>query len=139
MSERTFAYSFGKFLELSFYNSSAVSRNEFCQHEIHGTLIREFRWNGMVASFEYESVPARRVKIVETEREIRQQLVLRRQTELARIESALVQVSEFFLFFLSRARDRTEMFESYILFCRFLMRLYLRLARWTSLICLPKS
>jgi hypothetical protein len=98
MSERAFAFSFGKFLELTFYNSQTICRSEQCQHQLHSNITRMFKWNGLVASFEFEPVVARRMRIVDLETEARQALILRRQTELARIENALVQIFGALLF-----------------------------------------
>lgn len=48
MSHNTWNYSFGKFLELSFYAFLPHSKNAKCGHSIHKNHIRYFYWNDLV-------------------------------------------------------------------------------------------
>eukprot|EP01114_Cavostelium_apophysatum_P008563 TRINITY_DN2112_c0_g1_i1.p1 TRINITY_DN2112_c0_g1~~TRINITY_DN2112_c0_g1_i1.p1 ORF type:complete len:696 (+),score=193.16 TRINITY_DN2112_c0_g1_i1:2118-4205(+) len=56
VSEESWNYSFGKFLELSFLDDSLIGRSEGCSHSIHHDHIRYFFSNGMVAQFDYEEI-----------------------------------------------------------------------------------
>ena len=51
MSKETYNYSFGKFLETSFYNSSIISSNKYCQHSIHHDYKRYFAYQNIVNLF----------------------------------------------------------------------------------------
>ena len=53
MSDQSFNFSFGKFLDLAFYNQNAQCRTGQCTHSIHRHHIRLFGLNGLMAAFEY--------------------------------------------------------------------------------------
>jgi hypothetical protein len=56
MSESTFQFSFGKFLDLTFYNDSAVCHVGTCGHSVNQEHVRCFGFGDLVARFEYEKV-----------------------------------------------------------------------------------
>lgn len=56
MSESAYKYSFGKFLESTFYNSTLRCRTGGCNHSVHHDHIRYFAYNDIIAKFEYKPV-----------------------------------------------------------------------------------
>ncbi|KAG2393413.1 hypothetical protein C9374_006944 [Naegleria lovaniensis] len=56
MSESAYKYSFGKFLESTFYNSTLRCRTGGCNHSVHHDHIRYFAYNDVIAKFEYKPV-----------------------------------------------------------------------------------
>lgn len=59
MSEETWKYSFGKFLELTYYNEFVKTSSECCGHSPHKDHTRCFFSQKLVAHFEYEPVGLR--------------------------------------------------------------------------------
>jgi hypothetical protein len=59
----TWNYSFGKFLELSFYSFDAVCRTGSCSHSVHRDHIRYFSRGCLVAQFAYEPIDLLQVTI----------------------------------------------------------------------------
>ncbi|KAK9241054.1 hypothetical protein V1525DRAFT_447599 [Lipomyces kononenkoae] len=53
MSENTWKYSFGKYLELSFWSSPLSLRADICPHDIHKDHVRVFGLRGLAVKFEY--------------------------------------------------------------------------------------
>ncbi|KAK9366461.1 hypothetical protein V1509DRAFT_568789 [Lipomyces kononenkoae] len=53
MSENTWKYSFGKYLELSFWSSPLSLRADVCPHDIHKDHVRVFGLHGLAVKFEY--------------------------------------------------------------------------------------
>ncbi|KAJ3108078.1 hypothetical protein HDU97_002313 [Phlyctochytrium planicorne] len=69
MSEETWKYSFGKYLELIFYHAEARSMAIQCPHDIHRQHVRFFALKNFAVRFEYEtidlleiSVPSNRIR-----------------------------------------------------------------------------
>ncbi|CAG8602955.1 4921_t:CDS:2 [Paraglomus brasilianum] len=56
MSDDTWKYSFGKYLELSFYQTELRSRVEGCPHSIYRDHRRFFGFNNLTVCFEYHSI-----------------------------------------------------------------------------------
>ncbi|KAG5462056.1 MAG: hypothetical protein BJ554DRAFT_5659, partial [Olpidium bornovanus] len=56
MSEESWKYSFGKYLELSFYGGQIGFRPEICPHKLYRDHVRCFGFHGLVVQFEYETV-----------------------------------------------------------------------------------
>ncbi|GBB85059.1 hypothetical protein RclHR1_11630001 [Rhizophagus clarus] len=56
MSENTWKYSFGKYLELSFYQTELKSRMEGCTHAIFQDHLWYFGFNNLAVKFEYEPI-----------------------------------------------------------------------------------
>ena len=56
MSSETWSMSFAKFLELSFYGSSYVCRNEDCSHLLHRDHVRYFGFRQLTVHFEYDEI-----------------------------------------------------------------------------------
>jgi hypothetical protein len=56
MSKGTSDYSFGKFLEACFYNTSACALSEACQHSLHRQHTRFFALRSEVVQFDYAEV-----------------------------------------------------------------------------------
>eukprot|EP01135_Chromosphaera_perkinsii_P001317 Nk52_evm44s164 gene=Nk52_evmTU44s164 len=56
MSNETWCMSFAKFLELSFYGSSYVCRNETCSHLLHRDHVRYFGFQQLTVHFEYDEI-----------------------------------------------------------------------------------
>ncbi|KAI9203934.1 uncharacterized protein BJ171DRAFT_582312 [Polychytrium aggregatum] len=56
MSKETWKYSFGKFLELSFYHSSLVCDLDGCSHSLNQQHSRFYRWGDLVVRFEYDHI-----------------------------------------------------------------------------------
>eukprot|EP01113_Clastostelium_recurvatum_P021918 TRINITY_DN2601_c0_g1_i3.p1 TRINITY_DN2601_c0_g1~~TRINITY_DN2601_c0_g1_i3.p1 ORF type:complete len:2157 (+),score=555.75 TRINITY_DN2601_c0_g1_i3:83-6553(+) len=54
MSRLAYNYSFGKFLEVSFYSFDPSCRIDGCPHSIHRDHTRYFSWGSLVAQFVYE-------------------------------------------------------------------------------------
>ncbi|KAJ1943686.1 Mitochondrial distribution and morphology protein 12, partial [Linderina macrospora] len=53
MSDATWRYSFGKYLETTFYNDQLRPRASVCNHDMHHDYIRCFALRHMVVKFEY--------------------------------------------------------------------------------------
>ncbi|KAK9460013.1 uncharacterized protein V1516DRAFT_713137 [Lipomyces oligophaga] len=53
MSENTWKYSFGKYLELSFWSAPLSLRADVCPHDIHKDHVRVFSLHGLEVRFEY--------------------------------------------------------------------------------------
>ncbi|KAJ3024266.1 1-phosphatidylinositol-3-phosphate 5-kinase [Thoreauomyces humboldtii] len=71
MSEETWKYSFGKYLELSYYHSRLSCRADMCPHDIYRDHIRYFALKNLAVRFEYEMiellevvVPPKRLRFV---------------------------------------------------------------------------
>jgi 1-phosphatidylinositol-3-phosphate 5-kinase len=56
MSDDTWKMSFGKFLEVSFYNKSAVGRSADCKHRIQSEHINFFGCGNLAARIEYDNI-----------------------------------------------------------------------------------
>ncbi|CAG8499697.1 23686_t:CDS:10 [Racocetra persica] len=61
MSEDTWKYSFGKYLELSFYQTEVKSRIEKCSHNIFHDHDLFFHFNKLTVRFRYESIELKEV------------------------------------------------------------------------------
>ncbi|KAJ2835066.1 Mitochondrial distribution and morphology protein 12, partial [Coemansia sp. 'formosensis'] len=57
MSDESWRYSFGKYLETTFYNDTLVPRACVCPHDIHRDYVRCFTLRNMVVKFEYTAFP----------------------------------------------------------------------------------
>ncbi|KAJ2100997.1 Mitochondrial distribution and morphology protein 12 [Coemansia sp. S100] len=57
MSDESWRYSFGKYLETTFYNDTLAPRACICPHDIHRDYVRCFTLRNMVVKFEYSSFP----------------------------------------------------------------------------------
>ncbi|CAJ0854781.1 8398_t:CDS:10 [Entrophospora sp. SA101] len=56
MSDDAWKYSFGKYLELSFYQTELESCNENCQHDVFKDQEKCFAFNNLAIKFEYEAI-----------------------------------------------------------------------------------
>ncbi|KND01990.1 uncharacterized protein SPPG_02496 [Spizellomyces punctatus DAOM BR117] len=56
MSEETWKYSFGKYLELSYYHTRLSCRADMCPHDIFRDHIRYFALKNLAVRFEYEMI-----------------------------------------------------------------------------------
>ncbi|KAJ3273208.1 1-phosphatidylinositol-3-phosphate 5-kinase [Terramyces sp. JEL0728] len=56
MSEETWKYSFGKYLELTFYHARVDCRATACSHNIHKEHIRYFSFRNLTIKFEYMDI-----------------------------------------------------------------------------------
>ena len=56
MSEDTWRMSFGKFLEISFYNAAACGRTGGCAHCVQTQHVRFFGRENLAARFEYQRI-----------------------------------------------------------------------------------
>ncbi|KAH8554358.1 hypothetical protein BGW37DRAFT_484445, partial [Umbelopsis sp. PMI_123] len=56
MSENTWKYSFGKYLELSFYLTDLPSRSDACPHDLYRDHVRYFGLNNYAVRFQYEAI-----------------------------------------------------------------------------------
>jgi hypothetical protein len=56
MSEETWKYSFGKYLELTFYHEKQAPRTTSCTHDIHKEHCRFFAFRNITLRFQYESI-----------------------------------------------------------------------------------
>lgn len=59
----SYNYSFGKFLEMTFYNHTLLCRTGGCSHAVHRDHIRCFAYKNIVAKFEYTSIPVYQVAV----------------------------------------------------------------------------
>ncbi|KAJ2862909.1 Mitochondrial distribution and morphology protein 12 [Coemansia aciculifera] len=57
MSDESWRYSFGKYLETTFYNDTLTPRACVCPHDIHRDYVRCFTLRNMVVKFEYSAFP----------------------------------------------------------------------------------
>ncbi|KXN71909.1 hypothetical protein CONCODRAFT_78078 [Conidiobolus coronatus NRRL 28638] len=56
MSQETYKYSFGKYLELMFYHTPSTCRADLCPHDIHKDHVRYFGHRNLAARFQYEKI-----------------------------------------------------------------------------------
>ena len=56
MSVNTWRYSFGKFLELSFWSSEIHAQMDLCPHDIHRDFLRYFGFKEMAVRIHYDSI-----------------------------------------------------------------------------------
>ncbi|RKO96052.1 hypothetical protein CAUPRSCDRAFT_12247, partial [Caulochytrium protostelioides] len=56
MSKDAWNYSFGKYLELSYYHHNLIARDMPCDHDLQQDHIRYFRIENLVVRFEYEPI-----------------------------------------------------------------------------------
>ncbi|TPX49379.1 hypothetical protein SeMB42_g02620 [Synchytrium endobioticum] len=56
MSEDTWAFSFGKYLELTFYHTGMPCRANLCPHDIHRSHVRWFAYRGLGIRVEYSKI-----------------------------------------------------------------------------------
>ncbi|TPX31303.1 hypothetical protein SmJEL517_g05317 [Synchytrium microbalum] len=56
MSEDTWAFSFGKYLELTFYHTGIPCRANLCPHDIHRCHVRWFAYRGLGIKVEYSRI-----------------------------------------------------------------------------------
>ncbi|KAJ9068984.1 Mitochondrial distribution and morphology protein 12 [Entomophthora muscae] len=66
MSEETWKFSLGKYLELAFYHASLSCRAGLCPHDIHRDHVRYFGLNDLAARFEYEPIDIMEVRVPPT-------------------------------------------------------------------------
>ncbi len=94
MSEQTFALSFGKFLEFTFYNTTAISRTPGCGHVLFGNHERYFGLHNLVAIFKYEKTEPHRIRLAQLQKlpAFPALRVENRQKELAQFGEAMYQV-----------------------------------------------
>ncbi|KAJ2827057.1 Mitochondrial distribution and morphology protein 12, partial [Coemansia erecta] len=57
MSGEAWCYSFGKYLELTFYNARLRPRTSICEHDLHKDFVRCFTLRNMVVRFSYSEFP----------------------------------------------------------------------------------
>ncbi len=56
MSENTWKYSFGKYLELSFWSSHLHARADVCPHDLHRNHVRYFGFRNMAIRVQYDPI-----------------------------------------------------------------------------------
>ncbi|KAL1914822.1 uncharacterized protein VTP21DRAFT_7914 [Calcarisporiella thermophila] len=56
MSEETWKYSFGKYLELTFYHTPMRPRADICPHNIYRDHVRYFGFENMAVRFQYDEI-----------------------------------------------------------------------------------
>ena len=56
MSENTWKYSFGKYLELSFWSSDLKARGELCTHDLHRDHIRYFGYKNVALRVQHDPI-----------------------------------------------------------------------------------
>lgn len=56
MSENTWKYSFGKYLELSFWSSDMQARADICPHDLHREHLRYFGYRDMALRVHYDPI-----------------------------------------------------------------------------------
>lgn len=56
MSESSWKYSFGKYLELSFWSSKLRARADVCPHDLHRDHLRYFGFHDIALRFHYDSI-----------------------------------------------------------------------------------
>ena len=95
MSDNTWKYSFGKYLELSFWSSPLHPRAGICQHDIHKDFIRYFGFEDLVVRVQYDPVEIYDV-------------IVPRSTITWRVESDLRVKNEQFSAFVARLNSFTD-------------------------------
>ena len=56
MSESTWKYSFGKYLELSFWSNNLIARADVCPHDLHRNHLRYFGFRDMALRVHYDPI-----------------------------------------------------------------------------------
>jgi 1-phosphatidylinositol-3-phosphate 5-kinase len=56
MSENTWKYSFGKYLELTFWSTELIPRAHACPHDIHRNHARYFGFNNVAVRIQYDAI-----------------------------------------------------------------------------------
>jgi len=95
MSNNTWKYSFGKYLELSFWSSPLHPRAGLCEHDIHKNFLRCFGYQDMVVRVQYDAIDIYDV-------------VVPRSTITWKVEADLLVKNDQFLHFSQRLNAFTE-------------------------------
>lgn len=96
MSEKTFAFSLGKFLEISFYNHIAIGSTSRCNHPVHPNYVRFFGLGNLVASFEFHSFEALKVKLTHKLSPIHEEIKISRLHEINVLKDIVLKVFDYF-------------------------------------------
>ena len=104
MSEETWKYSFGKYLELTFYHSKLLSRSHSCTHDLHRDHFRYFSFQNLAVRFEYENITLFEISGPPMHRKPKPELLMKlRQDDADLIQ---LQIKEYY----DSIMDRTQMF-----------------------------
>ncbi|KAK9248041.1 hypothetical protein V1506DRAFT_453538 [Lipomyces tetrasporus] len=120
MSENTWKYSFGKYLELSFWSSPLSLRADVCPHDIHKDHVRVFGLRGLAVKFEYAPIELLEIAFPRTRLIWKPQIDVRlRAEEYGAIEERIARFFDSVVARLDSVRiddfsssDRTEEFKT---------------------------
>ncbi|KAI8896889.1 hypothetical protein BC833DRAFT_595714 [Globomyces pollinis-pini] len=105
MSEETWKYSFGKYLELTFHHTRLGCRASSCSHDIHREHMRYFSFRDLTIRFEYESIILHEVSCPPMRRKPKTETIVRlRQLDMETITN---QILEFYDSILKRISNFT--------------------------------
>ena len=94
MSEETWKYSFGKYLELTFYHTRLNCRANTCTHDIHRDFMRYFSFRNLAVRFEYEVIGLYEICGPPMRRKPKQETIIKlRQQDL---ETIKCQISDYY-------------------------------------------
>ncbi|KAJ3257004.1 1-phosphatidylinositol-3-phosphate 5-kinase [Boothiomyces macroporosus] len=92
MSEETWKYSFGKYLELTFYHSKVECRATACSHDIHKDHIRYFSFRNLTIKFEYVNITLFEVCVPPMHRKPKSETITKlRQQDMESIRKLIVE------------------------------------------------
>ncbi|KAI8907211.1 hypothetical protein EDD86DRAFT_192392 [Gorgonomyces haynaldii] len=92
MSEETWKYSFGKYLELTFYHPHVLPRAMSCKHDIHTSHIRFFSLSNLTVRIELEKIQMFELCVPPMKRQPKPELLqIQRQEDMNMIREQIVQ------------------------------------------------
>ncbi|KAI8808697.1 hypothetical protein BJ742DRAFT_278669 [Cladochytrium replicatum] len=94
MSEETWTYSFGKYLELSFYNSQVKSRADICPHNLFQDTLRYFSYKKVTVQVMHETVELFEIFAPPSKLQISSEI--NRQLKLQEIELRRTQIMKYY-------------------------------------------
>jgi len=103
MSESTWKYSFGKYLELAFWSSEMKLKSGSCVHDLNRDHVRCFGYRGLTVLFQYESIELLEIVVPRTKIAYKPEIDLRIKNEC--YNQYENKMNRFFASVKSRLRD----------------------------------
>ncbi|KAI8054171.1 uncharacterized protein B0P05DRAFT_591564 [Gilbertella persicaria] len=94
MSENTWNYSFGKFLEIFFYQKGVHCRADICPHDITQNHVRYFGYMDLTVRFQYDSIDLLEVAVPPMKLFIHSQI--QRDMKEAELKSLRLKINKFY-------------------------------------------
>ena len=94
ISDNTWKFSFGKYLELSYYLPNMACRADICPHIITRDHIRQFSWKNMLISIEYIPIQIFEISVPQLDLGIKSEAFVKLRQQDA--ESVRLQITAYF-------------------------------------------